>query len=184
MQDAKVKQINYLKTWSLIIPKTSYKPTACLWQEGVLEWTYLPYTQVKMISSYPFRYSQLIVKGRLRFRKLFGKEMQEIIVPYNKEHVEYLLQIEDDWRIALAYYIGQLKCHVPQHPIVKFVEETEISFSSKIASEPISKALLVFTDRLSKGTSAVYIKDRPVIIERSKKFFSAAGRNYCSYYCP
>lgn len=54
MQDTKIKQINYLKSWSLIILKTSYTPTTCLWQKGKLKWIYLPHTQVKMISSYPF----------------------------------------------------------------------------------------------------------------------------------
>lgn len=34
--------------------------------------------------------------------------------------------------------------------------------------EPISDALLVFTDGSSNGTSAVYIKDKPVIIKRRK----------------
>ena len=76
------------------ILKTSYTPTACLWQEGMLEWIYLPHTQVKMVSSYPFMCSQLIIKGRLRSRELLGKEMQEIIIPYNKEQLEYLLQLQ------------------------------------------------------------------------------------------
>jgi hypothetical protein len=37
MQDTKIKQVNYLKPWSLLILKTSYTPTVCLWQEGVLD---------------------------------------------------------------------------------------------------------------------------------------------------
>jgi hypothetical protein len=47
-----------------------------------------------MVSSYPFMCSQLIIKGRLRSRELLGKEMQEIIIPYNKEQLEYLLQLQ------------------------------------------------------------------------------------------
>jgi hypothetical protein len=65
--------------------------------------------------------------------------------------------------------MGQIKYHVPQYPILKFVEETEIIFPSKIALEPISDALLVFTDGSSNGTSAVSIKDRPVTIKRAKE---------------
>jgi hypothetical protein len=34
--------------------------------------------------------------------------------------------------------------------------------------EPVSDALLVFTDGSSNGTSAVYIKDRPGIIKKAK----------------
>lgn len=113
--------------------------------------------------------SQLIIKGRLRSRELFGKEMQEITIPYNKEQLEYLLQTTDDWGVALAHYMGQIKYHVPQHPILKFVEETEKICPSEISLEPISNALLVFTDGSSNGTSAVYIKDRPVIIKRARE---------------
>ena len=35
--------------------------------------------------------------------------------------------------------------------------------------EPISDALLVFTDGSSNGTPATYIKDRPVVIKKAKE---------------
>ena len=95
--------------------------------------------------------------------------MHEVCIPYNKEQLEYILQTADDWGVALAHYMGQIKCHVPQQPILKFVEESEIIFPSKIASEPISDALLVFTDGSFNGISAVYIKDGPVIIKKPKE---------------
>lgn len=60
--------------------------------------------------------------------------MQEIIIPKNKEQLEYLLQTTDDWGIALAHYMVQIKY---QHHILKFVEETETIFPSEIALEPI-----------------------------------------------
>ena len=101
-----------------------------------------------MVSFYLFMCSQLIIKGRLRSRELFSKDMHEIVIPYNKKQLEYLLHSADDWRIALAHYMEQIKYHVPQHPILKFVEETEIIFPSKVALEPISDALLVCTDAL------------------------------------
>ena len=56
-------------------------------------WIYLPHSQVK-IWSYPFMCSQLIIKGRLRSRELFGKEMHEIVIPYNKEQLEYFLKLQ------------------------------------------------------------------------------------------
>ena len=78
--------------------------------------------------------------------------------------------------------MGQIKYHISQHPILKFLKEIEIIFPSKITSEPIPDALLVFTDGSSNGISAVYIKDRPVIIKKAKEM-SAQQANYCSYYC-
>ena len=41
--------------------------------------------------------------------------------------------------------------------------------SSKLALEPISDALLVFTDGSSTGTSAVSIKNRTVVIKKAKE---------------
>lgn len=164
MQDAKVKQINYLKPWSLIILKTAYTPIAWLWQEGVLEWIYLPHIQVKMVSSYPFMCNKLIIKGRIRSRELFGKEMHEIVIPYNEEELEYLLQTVDDWGIAFAHDMEQINI-----------------MDLNALLEPISDAILVFTVGSFNGTSVVYIKDRPTI---SKRNFCTAGGNYCNYYCP
>jgi hypothetical protein len=54
--------------------------------------------------------------------------MHEIVIPYNKEQLEYLLKSSDDWRIALAHYKEQIKCHVPQHPILKLEETNNLSF--------------------------------------------------------
>ena len=65
------------------------------------------------MKSYPFMCSQLINKGMLRSRDLFGKEMHEVCIPYNKGQLEYLLQTAHDWEIALSHYVGQIKCHVP-----------------------------------------------------------------------
>ena len=95
--------------------------------------------------------------------------MHEIVIIYNKEQLKYLLQTVDDWGIVLAHYMGQIEYHLPQHPILKFVEETEMIFPSKIASESISDALLVFTDGSSNGISAIYIRDRPMIIKKAEE---------------
>lgn len=59
-----------------------------------------------MVSSYPFMCSQLIIKGRIRSRELFGKEMHGIVIPYNQEQVEYLLPTAADWGMALAQDMG------------------------------------------------------------------------------
>lgn len=57
----------------------------------------------------------------------------------------------------LQNYSGQIKYHVPQNPLLKFVEEIEISFPLKISQEPLDKAMMVFTDGSSNGTSAVHL---------------------------
>lgn len=162
---ARVKQISYDKEWDLIIFKTPYTPTGCLWQDGVLEWIHLPHVQQKMLASYPYMCSLLINKGRMRSRELFGKEMHNIILPYNKRQFEILLIEDDDWGIALQGYTGQIKYHYPKHPLIEFYKETEIIFSNKCSSQPLESALCIFTDGSSNGRSMVYVPGQRPLIE-------------------
>lgn len=60
--------------------------------------------------------SVLIIKAQTRSKELFGREMQNIIIPYSKQQFEQLLQNEEDWGIALQGYSGQIKYHLPRHP--------------------------------------------------------------------
>lgn len=153
---AKVKQINYSLPWALFIFSTSYTPTACLWQEGILEWLHLPHTQAKMVSDYPYMCSLLINKGRARSKELFGKEPGIIITPYNKNQVEQLMQNNEDWVLALMNYVGEIKYHYPRHPIIEFTKSVDLVFPVSCSQEPLSQALNVFTDGSSTGRAAVY----------------------------
>ena len=156
LTEAKVQQLDYTKKWEFLILKTAYTPTGCLWQEGVLEWIYLPHTQTRMVSSYLFMCSMLIIKARTRSKELFGKEMQNIIVPFNRQQFEQLLQNDEDWGIALQGYTGQIKYHLPRHPLIEFAKNAEFVFLSNVSKEPLQKALLLFTDGSSNGREVVY----------------------------
>lgn len=45
--------------------------------------------------------------------------MQNIIIQYNRQQSEKLLQ-NDDWRIALQGYSGQITCNLHRHPLIEF----------------------------------------------------------------
>ena len=70
--------------------------TGYLWQKGPLEWLHLPVTHKKIVLSYPSFVAQLIIKGRKRSVKLFGKEVANIVIPFNKDQLQFLLQNSDD----------------------------------------------------------------------------------------
>lgn len=87
-----------------------------------------------MIADYPFMCSLLIIKGRQRSRELFGKDVREIIMPYNKMQIEHLIQNNDDWIIALQGYEGQILFHYPRHPLVEFTKNVELIFPEALLS--------------------------------------------------
>ena len=89
-------RINIAIGWDLIILTTEHTPTGCLWQEGPLEWLHLPVTPRKIVLSYPSLVAQLIIKGRKRNVGLFGKEVANIMIPFNKDQLQFLLQNSDD----------------------------------------------------------------------------------------
>ena len=173
LNQAKVKQLSYTDPWDLVIFKTPYTPTGCLWQSGILEWIHLSHVQSKMLASYPYMCSLIITKGRQRSKKLFGKEMHNIIIPYNKKQFEILLTESEDWGIALQGFTGQIQYHYPKHPLIEFYKETEIIFPSRYLQQRLEAALCIFTDGSSNGKFAVYVQDHEPLVRQEKKNISA-----------
>ena len=89
-----------------------HTPTGCLWQEGPLEWLHLPVTSRKIVLSYPSLVAQLIIKGRKRSVELFGKEVANIVIPFNNYQLQFLLQNSDDWQVSLIDFRGQILFHL------------------------------------------------------------------------
>lgn len=114
LSDAKVKRLNPTGEWYLCILKTTYMPTACLWQDRVLEWIHLPHISNKVLMSYENLCTKLITKGRAQSKKIFGRDMHYIAIPYNKNQFEQLLQESDDWAIALTGFLGEVHFHLPK----------------------------------------------------------------------
>ena len=116
-------RINITRGWDLIILATEHTPTGCLWQEGPLEWLHL---------SYPSLVAQLIIKGRKRRVELFGKEAANIVIPFNKDQLQFLLQNSDDWQVALIDFRGQILFHLPSNPLLHFLKTHPVIFSEEI----------------------------------------------------
>ena len=108
--------INITRGWDLIILAREHTPTGCLWQEGPLEWLHLPVTLRKIVLSYTSLVAQLIIKGRKTSVELFGKEVANIVIPFNKDQLQFLLQNSDDWQVALIDFWGQILFHLPSCP--------------------------------------------------------------------
>ena len=86
--------------------------TGYLWQKGPLEWLHLPVTPRKIVLSYFSLVTQLIIKGRKKNVELFGKEVTNIVIPFNKDQLQFLLQNSDDWQVSLIDFRGQILFHL------------------------------------------------------------------------
>ena len=88
-------RINITRGWDLIILTMEHTPTGCLRQEGPLECLHLPVTPRKIVLSYPSLVAQLIIKGRKK--KVWNfLEKKNIVIPFNKDQLQFLLQNSDD----------------------------------------------------------------------------------------
>jgi ribonuclease HI len=96
--------------------------------------------------------------------------MQNIIIPFNRHQFKQLLQNDEDWGIALQGYTGEIKYHLPRHPLIEFAKNAEFVFLSNVSKEPLQKALLLFTDGSSNGRAVVYRENHPPIIKRVIEF--------------
>ena len=151
-------RINITREWDLIILTTEHTSTGCLWQGGPLEWLHLPMTPRKIVLSYPSLVAQLIIKGRKRSVELFGKEVANIVIPFNNDQLQFLLQNSDDWKVALIDFRGQILFHLPSSPLLHFLKTHPIFFPKKFSIQPLEGTILVFTDD-SSNRKAVTIID-------------------------
>ena len=139
-------RINITRGWDLIILTTEHTPTGCLWQEGPLEWLHLPVTPRKIVLSYPSLMAQLTIKGRKRSVELFGKEVANIVIPFNNDQLQFLLHNSDDWQVSLIDFRGQILFHLPSSPLLHFLKTHSVIFPRKFSIQPLEGAVLVFTD--------------------------------------
>ena len=125
-----------------------------------MEWLHLPVTPRKIFLSYPSLVAQLIIKGRKRSVELFGKQVANIVIPFNNDQLQFLLQNSDDWQVALIDFRGQILFHFPSSPLLHFLNTHSVIFPRKFSIQSLERAILVFTDGSSNGTAATIINGK------------------------
>ena len=91
--------------------------------------------------------------------ELFGKEITNIVIPFNNDQLQFLLQNSDDWQVALIDFRGQILFHLPSSSFLHFLKTHSVIFLRKFSIQPLEGVILVFTDGSSNG-KAVTIIDR------------------------
>ena len=59
-------------------------------------------------------------------------EVANIVIPFNNDQLQFLLQNSDDWQVALIDFRGQILFHLPSSPLFTFFENTSSDFSEEI----------------------------------------------------
>jgi len=91
--------------------------------------------------------------------KLFGKKVTNIVIPINKDQLQFLLQNSDDWQVALIDFWGQIFFHLSSSPFLLFffLKTHPVIFPKKFSIQPLEGTILVFTDDSSNGKAVTII---------------------------
>jgi len=158
-----------------------HTPTGCLWQEGPLEWIHLPVNPRKTVLSYPSLVAQLIIKGRKRSVELFGKEVANIVIPFNNDQLQFLLQNSDDWQVALIDFRGQILFHLPSSPLLHCLKTHSVIFPRKFSIQPLEGAILVFTNGSFNGKAVIIINGKSHVQVTEKTLAQRAKNGYLGF---
>lgn len=145
------------KPLSFLIFPTPFTPTGPFWQNDPLYWVHLSASPGRVLLTYPCLVSQLIRMGREHSIKLFGKDLDILVLPYTPSQVQWLTQNEDAWAINLISFQGLIDNHFPANRLVQFFLKTPVIFPKITKRTPLNDATLVFTDGSSTGRAAYSI---------------------------
>lgn len=157
IQQQQITFISYNKPFMFIICPTPHTPTGVLWQDNPLLWIHLPSSPSKVLTTYSLLVTKLIKLGREKSRLYFGRDPDQLILPYTKEQINWLSQNEDDWIISLSSFQGNIDNHYPSHKLLQFTRLHPFIFPKVTSITPLKEASLVFSDGSSSGIAAYVI---------------------------
>ena len=165
IQQSQLQQLDYHKSWMLLILFTEYSPMACLWQDQPIEWISLSVSPKKNLITYLELVAQLISKGRKRSKELFAQDPQIITVPITAQQFENLLQNSLSWAEAFLGFLGEVTYHLPGNPLLLFLQKHPFIFPKLYSEQPLDYAALVFTDGSSNGKATYQIDHVKKVID-------------------
>ena len=74
----------------------------------------------KVLTPYYEAVAVLIQNCRIESGKYFGKESDEIFIPYSKQQLNRLLQNTDIWPIACTNFLGKIDKHYTKDKLLQF----------------------------------------------------------------
>ena len=102
-----IHYIDYDQLLAACIIATTHESTAVLWQKGPLMWIHLSLSPKKVLMPSYEAVAVLIQNCKIESQKYFGKEPDEIFLPYSIQQLDWLLQNTDIWPIACRNFFRQ-----------------------------------------------------------------------------
>ena len=88
------------------------------------------------------------------------KKVTNIVIPFNKNQLQFLLQNSYDWQVALIDFSGQILFHLPSSPLFHFLKTHPVIFPKKFSVQPLEGAIFSFTDGSSNGKAVTVINGK------------------------
>ena len=137
-----IHYIDYDQLLAACIIATTHESTAVLWQKGPLMWIHLSLSPKKVLMPSYEAVSVLIQNCKIESQKYFGKEPDEIFIPYSEQQLNWLLQDSDIWPIVCANFSGKINNHYPKDKLLQFASIYVFVFPINLCMQPIGMRLL------------------------------------------
>ena len=124
----------------LVFP-TPFSPTGLLWQLKPLFWVHLPSSPSRLLPTYPQLVAHILCLGREAALRLFGKDPDIIVLPYDASQVQWLIRNNDDWAVNCTSFQGVIDNHYPADKLVQFLHRTPVVFPKRTKPGPIAGAV-------------------------------------------
>ena len=86
----------------------------------------MPASPSKVLPTYPQLVANVLRLGREAALKLFGRDPDVIVLPYDASQVQWLLKNNDDWAVNCTSFQGVIDSHYPADKLVQFLHRTPV----------------------------------------------------------
>jgi hypothetical protein len=104
--------------------------------------------------------AKLIAMGHFYTVQLLGLEPLLIIIPFTKKQQAWLWHSDTMWQKALSKLTGQFGEHLPSPKILNFASQYAFIFPHNIQEDPMTQALVIFSDASGSGNAAYFFLSR------------------------
>lgn len=112
---------------------------------------FFAHKQYVKIKIYKGKFSELIIKRRIRLCQLSEIDQAEIVVPHTNVEIMQLWVINDDWQRACSNYLGEINNIYAKSKELQFIKRTEWILPHVVKRTPISGALTLYADANKLG---------------------------------
>ena len=148
---AQLQRVNPTRPLRFIIFPANHHPMGCFWQTSPLYWMTSPISSSKVVLPYHIAVSNLLFKTHQTAITIFGKYIDEIIIPYTPSQLQALITQIPNWTLLNYLYPTQWGRHYPADKICQFYQ----SHPHNTQKDPIPRAKTVFTDGSGKEMAAI-----------------------------